>query len=165
MIKKLVLLRSLPGGGKTTIAKEYKKSHKGSCYICSTDDYWLRPDGIYDFNFELLGKSHQWNQKRVEHKMMINVNSWYDAVIVVDNTNVTFNEMKPYINLALGFDYKIEFREPDTTWKYDVEECYKRNSHGVPYATILKMYQKFESQKIVEQKLSDMINKRKWNWE
>lgn len=163
----MVILRSLPGGGKTTVAQQYKQKHKDSCYICSTDDYWLRPDGIYDFNFDLLGESHQWNQKRVKNIIRDNIRSQYDTVIVVDNTNITFNEMKPYITLGLKYNYQIEFKEPDVPWKYDVEECFKKNTHGVPYATILRMYKKFESQETVEKKLEEMImtGKRFWNWE
>lgn len=161
MLKKMVILRSLPGGGKSTIANDIKMKHKDSCFICSTDDYWLRPDGIYDFNWEYLGRSHLWNQRRVE--LIIRkgredqIRGWnFDLVVVVDNTNITFEEMKPYIKIARKHGLEIEFKEPDTEWRYDVEECFKRNTHGVPYATILKMSQRWESNEVVMEKLKEL---------
>lgn len=153
MIKKLIFTRGLPGSGKSTYAYELKEKHHDSCFIYSTDDYWLRPDGEYDFNFELLGKSHAWNQRRADETMEEEMDSEYDTVIVIDNTNTTFQEMKPYIESALSCGYEIEFVIPQTPWKWDVEECFKRNGHGVPYATILKMLKRFEDNEVCQRKL------------
>lgn len=154
MIKKLILVRSLPGSGKSTLTKQIKNEFMGVCDIFSTDDYWVRPDGIYDFNFELLSESHRWNQERVRARLSDNLN--VSHCIIVDNTNITFNEMKPYIKMALEAGCDIEFVEPDTPWKYDVEECFKRNTHGVPYATILKMNQRWENHETVVGKLEEL---------
>jgi predicted kinase len=156
MIKKLVFTRGLPGSGKSYYAHELKAKHKDSCFICSTDQYWERPDGVYDFNWELLGQSHKWNQQRVQEILDTEIDTEWDSVVVVDNTNITFSEMKPYIKMALAAGFKIEFVEPSTAWKYDVEECFKRNTHGVPYATILKMNQRWESNEVVMEKLKDL---------
>jgi predicted kinase len=156
MLKKVVFTRGLPGSGKSTYAYELKEKHHDSCFIYSTDDYWLRPDGEYDFNFELLGKSHAWNQRRADETMEDLMDGAYDTIIVIDNTNTTFKEMLPYIKSALQCGYDIEFVEPDTEWRYDVEECFKRNSHGVPYATILKMHQRWETNAEVTRKLGKL---------
>lgn len=158
MLKKMILVRGAPGSGKSTISQQYKAKHHDSCYVCSTDEYWMRPDGVYDFNWELLGKSHVWNQWRVLDIAKDNQHTCWDTIIVVDNTNITFSEMRPYINIAMDYGYEIEFVEPDTPWKYDVEECFKRNSHGVPYATILKMNQKWEDHATVMVKLEKLKN-------
>jgi hypothetical protein len=153
MIKKLVFTRGLPGSGKSTYAHELKAKHHDSCFICSTDQYWERPDGVYDFNWELLGKSHVWNQRRVKEILCDEENRPWDTVVVVDNTNITFSEMKPYIKMAIECEFDIEFVEPDTEWRYDVEECFNRTTHGVPYATILKMSQRWEDMATVIVKL------------
>jgi len=153
MLKKTVLIRGIAGAGKSFIAQHYKEKYQDSCFIYSTDDYWLRPDGIYDFNFELLGYSHMWNQWRADETMEAEMDSEYDTIIVIDNTNTTFKEMKPYLKSALQCGYEIEFVLPQTDWRWDVEECFKRNNHGVPYSTILKMYQRFESNEVCYEKL------------
>lgn len=155
-MKKLILVRGLPGSGKSTIGQEYKKKHSDSCFICATDEYWFRPDGIYDFNIELIGESHRWNQHRVEEILDEEVDSEWDTIVVVDNTNITFQEMKPYIKMALVVGFEIEFMEPSTSWRYDVEECFKRNGHGVPYATILRMSQCWEDHATVLKKLEEL---------
>lgn len=152
-MKQLILCRSLPGGGKSTLAKQYKDMYYDSCFICSTDDYWVRPDETYDFNHKLLGKAHAWNQNLVENIIKSEKDSVYDTVVVIDNTNITFNEMKPYIESALKYYYDIMFIEPDTEWRHDVDECFKRNTHGVPFDTILNMSRKWEDHDTVLSKL------------
>ena len=152
MLKKLVFMRGLPGSSKSTHAHELKAKHHDSCWIFATDDYWMRPDGVYDFNLDLIGESHAWNQKRTNAIMEAERVQQWDSIIVIDNTNITFDEMKPYIKMALKHGFEIEFVEPDTEWKYDVEECYTRNTHGVPYSTILRMYNEWEDHETVMKK-------------
>jgi adenylate kinase family enzyme len=41
------IMMGLPGSGKSTKAK---KLALGNDFIFSTDNYWIRPDGYYDFN-------------------------------------------------------------------------------------------------------------------
>jgi tRNA uridine 5-carbamoylmethylation protein Kti12 len=161
MIKRMILIRGLPGSTKSSIAQEYKKKHKDSCFICATDDYWMRPDNLYDFNYELLGRSHLWNQRRVLNIIHKEIDNKFDTIIVVDNTNITFNEMKPYIEICLRYKSKMQifFEEPRVEWKYDVEECFRRNTHGVPYATILRMYNQWEDHNTVIQKLTTLKEK------
>ena len=160
-VKKLIFVRGLPGSGKSSIARSYKAAHKDSCYICATDEYWMRPDRKYDFNYDLIGWAHIWNQRRVEEILNTEVNSEWDTIVVVDNTNINFTEMKPYIRLALNVDFGISFVEPDTDWKYDVEECYKRNTHGVPYSTMLRMYKAWQETDVVVDLLREMLLRNK----
>lgn len=155
VIRKLILLRGLPGSTKSTLARKYKDKYKDDCYIFSTDDYWIRPDGYYDFSYELLSQSHKWNQERVKNTV-VSASRFFDTIIVVDNTNITFKEMKPYIELALHYGFEVEFEEPNCDWKYDVEKCFRKNTHGVPYATILRMSQKWEDHVTVVAKLEDL---------
>jgi predicted kinase len=158
-MKKVVIVRGLPGSGKSTIAQKYKDTFYDSCFICSTDDYWMRPDGLYDFNYALLNKSHQWNQQRVEHILREEQNTLFDAVIIIDNTNTTFNEMRPYVKLAVKYGYEIEVQEPTTWWKRDVEECFERNTHGVPYSTVRKMDERWEDHDVVMEKIDKFVEK------
>ena len=149
-MKRLRLLRGLPGSGKSHTSL-YQLGNK-PWFIFATDDYWLRPDDFYDFNYELITEAHKWNQKRVFDAM--NTSPQYD--IMVDNVNTTIREMMPYIMLAQQFEYEVELVESNAPWKYDVEECYNRNTHGVPYSTILRMYHEWESTSLVKEKLIEM---------
>uniref|UniRef100_A0A8B9S882 Uncharacterized protein n=1 Tax=Apteryx owenii TaxID=8824 RepID=A0A8B9S882_APTOW len=41
---------------------------------------------------------------------------------VIDNTNIHAWEMKPYVMMARENNYEVIFREPDTPWKFSVQE-------------------------------------------
>ncbi|XP_058999777.1 NEDD4-binding protein 2-like 1 isoform X4 [Mustela lutreola] len=63
--KHLYLLRGLPGSGKTTLARQLQHDFPRAL-IFSTDDYFFREDGAYEFNPDFLEEAHEWNQKREE---------------------------------------------------------------------------------------------------
>ncbi|XP_078101785.1 uncharacterized protein n4bp2l2 [Sander vitreus] len=132
----LILMRGLPGSGKSTLARE--RLSTGPCgVILSTDDYFAHRDG-YCYDPGLLGTAHEWNQNRAEGAM-------HDgrSPIIIDNTNTQAWEMKPYVKMALERGYKVDFCEPDTSWKFDPYELEKRNRHGVPQEKIAQMMDRF----------------------
>ncbi|XP_036420722.1 NEDD4-binding protein 2-like 2 [Colossoma macropomum] len=133
----LILMRGLPGSGKSTLAKGILSSGPNGL-ILSTDDYFFQEDG-YFFDPTLLGDAHDWNQKRATDAMLRG-----RSPVIIDNTNVQAWEMKPYVASALECGYRVEFVEPDTSWKCDPAELEKRNKHGVPRETIAKMLDRFE---------------------
>ncbi|XP_074159619.1 uncharacterized protein LOC141563008 isoform X6 [Sminthopsis crassicaudata] len=52
--------------------------------------------------------------------------------------------MKPYVEMAIGKGYRVEFHEPETWWKFDPEELEKRNKHGVSREKIAQMLDHYE---------------------
>uniref|UniRef100_W5KW86 NEDD4 binding protein 2-like 2 n=1 Tax=Astyanax mexicanus TaxID=7994 RepID=W5KW86_ASTMX len=133
----LILMRGLPGCGKSTLAKEILSCGPDGL-ILSTDDYFFQEDS-YFFDPTLLGNAHDWNQKRARDAMLDR-----RSPVIIDNTNVQAWEMKPYVTLALECGYRVDFVEPDTRWKCDPTELEKRNTHRVPRDTIAKMLDRFE---------------------
>ncbi|NP_001340560.1 NEDD4-binding protein 2-like 1 isoform 9 [Homo sapiens] len=85
--------------------------------IFSTDDFFFREDGAYEFNPDFLEEAHEWNQKRARKAMRNGI-----SPIIIDNTNLHAWEMKPYAVMALENNYEVIFREPDTRWKFNVQE-------------------------------------------
>ena len=83
----------------------------------------------------MLGKAHESCKK-----------SFYKALqdkqllIVVDNTNTKFSEMKPYIVAAKQAGYDISFVRLITP----VEIAFTRNTHRVPLEVIRKMEARME---------------------
>ncbi|XP_067451272.1 NEDD4-binding protein 2-like 2 [Thunnus thynnus] len=132
----LILMRGLPGSGKSTMARELLSTGP-SGLILSTDDYFAHKDG-YHYEPGLLGEAHEWNQRRAKDAM-------HDGrtPVIIDNTNIQAWEMKPYIKLALERGYRVDFCEPDTNWKFDPYELEKRNKHGVPQEKIAQMLDRF----------------------
>lgn len=156
-MKKLILMRSPPGGGKSTLVQklvsEYDK--QGLCVkVHSTDDYHFSfkdDKWVYQFDQANLGRYHKRNQTAVSVSMDGEFN-----IIIVDNTNITFGELKPYVILAVLFDYEIELVEPDTSWKFNAEECFTRNIHGVPLENIKRMLSRWESSESCYTKIDEL---------
>ncbi|XP_068936439.1 NEDD4-binding protein 2-like 1 isoform X2 [Petaurus breviceps papuanus] len=107
--------------------------------IFSTDDFFFKEDGTYEFNPDVLEEAHDWNQKRARKAMRNGI-----SPIIIDNTNLHAWEMKPYAVMALENNYEVIFREPDTCWKFNVPELARRNTHGVPKEKIHRMKEQYE---------------------
>lgn len=132
--KVLIVMRGMPGSGKSTLAEQLAV---GGVRLAA-DDFW-GPD--YDFRPELRGEAHLWNQQRARHAMKLGA-----TPVVVDNTNVSSYEFRPYIVEAMRRGYKVVFREPDTPWRYTPSELAERNTHQVPLDVINEMAARWEKE-------------------
>ncbi|KAM5272197.1 NEDD4-binding protein 2 [Ctenodactylus gundi] len=141
----LVLLRGLPGSGKSFLARTLQEDNP-SGVILSTDDYFYI-NGQYQFDLRYLGEAHEWNHNRAKEAFEKKI-----SPIIIDNTNLQAWEMKPYVALSQKHKYKVHFREPDTWWKFKPKELARRNIHGISKEKITRMlenYQRFVSVPII----------------
>jgi NEDD4-binding protein 2 len=88
----LIIMRGCPGSGKSTLSKKIEQDadlKTDGVAVFSTDNYWLRPDGIYDFNFRYIKEAHQWNRSLFEKtiKAQLSLPDALDFTYIVDNTN------------------------------------------------------------------------------
>lgn len=139
--KKLIIMRGLPGSGKTTRAKELKGRNG---VILSSDDYFTE-DGVYKFVPAKLKDSHLWNIERAIDSMKTGL-----TPVIIDNVNGKNWEPKKYAEAAVEYGYFVSFEEPRTEWRYDPVECSKRDTHGVPIHIIERMYNDWEKNMTVE---------------
>ncbi|XP_071599799.1 NEDD4-binding protein 2 isoform X2 [Heliangelus exortis] len=133
----LVLLRGVPGSGKSYLARTLLEDNPDGI-ILSTDDYFYK-HGQYHYDPDCLGEAHDWNRKRAKEAFEMRI-----SPIIIDNTNTQAWEMKPYVTLAQQFNYKVIFREPDTWWKFKPKELERRNIHGVSKEKIRRMLERYE---------------------
>ena len=137
MSKKLILLRGITGSGKSTRAKQLVDQGQ----IFSTDDYFM-VDGKYKFDASQLGVYHNKNVNRAKSAMIGGV-----SPVVIDNTNLTLRDMRPYLELAKEFDYEITVAQIDLD---DVDELVKRQlgrksiGKNLPVEVIKYMKDKFQ---------------------
>jgi predicted kinase len=142
----LVIMRGIPGSGKSTTAKRIV----GNGVIHSTDDI-IEAQGDYNEffanmiankDFTPLSQAHSQNFKNAKASMDSGI-----SPVVIDNTNIKANEPKNYIEYALKLGYadeNIEFVEVGTGG-LSAEELAQRNTHGVPLDKINMMIQSMES--------------------
>uniref|UniRef100_A0A8C3QZV8 NEDD4-binding protein 2-like 1 n=1 Tax=Cyanoderma ruficeps TaxID=181631 RepID=A0A8C3QZV8_9PASS len=116
---------------------QLKRDHP-SAVVLSTDDFFVE-NGVYVFEPDFLEDAHKWNQKRAR-KAMKNGKS----PVIIDNTNIHAWEMKPYVMMAHENRYEVTFQEPDTPWKFNVQELTRRNIHHVPREKIQRMKEQYE---------------------
>ncbi len=141
-------MRGISGSGKSTKTKELFNHYNNDKYtfeqvVFSTDNEHMKfidDKWVYVFQADKLFYYHKKNQANALHAMGLGRD-----FVIVDNTNTTFEEMKPYIIGAFVFGYEVEMIEPETEWKYNVEELTSRNAHSVPIESIRKMKDRFQS--------------------
>jgi len=132
-MRTLILLRGLPGSGKSTFA-----NYMFSNNIFEADQYFYDEDRNYNFDASKLYEAHKWCQLRVEHAMEDNLesNGMYFSEIVVSNTSTTEKELEPYLKLAKKYDYQVV--------SLIVENRHGNKSvHNVPEETLLRMKNRF----------------------
>lgn len=89
MKPKLIIVRGIPGSGKSTFAKSLGIPH------FEADQYFVGDDGVYRFDFAKLGAAHSWCREQVA-KTLFNGES-----VVVSNTSTTLKELRPYFEVGL----------------------------------------------------------------
>lgn len=137
----IILVRGLPGSGKTTAAKMISAiSSEGRHHapeLCAADDYFYNDEGIYTFDPTLLGTAHADCQARA----MLAIEN--GRSVVIHNTFTQRWEMEPYIQLAHAHDCRLIVLSV-FDGGCDNETLAARNTHGVPLESIKAMRDRWE---------------------
>lgn len=130
-MKKLVIVRGIPGSGKTTFAKSIGGAH------FEADKYFVGSDGVYRFVPQKIKEAHAWCQNCVDTAMILNHTTGENETIVVSNTFTEEWEMQPYYELAEKHGYMV--------FSVIVENRHGgKNEHGVPTEKVELMKNRFQ---------------------
>jgi predicted kinase len=135
-MRKLTILRGLPGSGKTTLAK---KMEKEGAVVLSTDDF-LTEQGVFRWSEDGSLEAHHKNQQALSAAMREEKPN-----LVVDATNMQPHIAAPYVRLAKFYDYDWTVKEPRTPWAADIDELTVKNQHNVPRSVIEIMHRTYVS--------------------
>lgn len=125
-MRKLILIRGLPGSGKTTLAKQLNPDAH-----FEADMYFYSPAGVYHFDSTKLSEAHSW----CFTSTMVALCNPANQTVIVSNTFVQRWEMQRYIDLAKKCQVKVEILVCNGNYQ---------NIHGVPQETIERMRSRWE---------------------
>ena len=126
-MKQLMLIRGLPGSGKSTVAKLFDKA-----LHFEADMYFLDADGNYHFDPSKIKDAHNW----CRHSVMDAMREEH-PIVVVSNTFTQEWEMDVYYLLAEELGYRVT--------SMIVENRHEgKNIHGCPDDKIEQMRTRFE---------------------
>lgn len=124
---KIVILRGLPGSGKSHFAESLRHEVNGHVMVCSADDFFIGPSGEYDFDPRKLSEAHAACFRKYVMGLLRAVDR--ATVLLVDNTNLNRWELSPYVQAAMAFKIPAVIY----TVKCNPERAYERNIHKVPW--------------------------------
>lgn len=117
----LVLIRGLPGSGKSTIARSLRLVG----YHHFEADMYFEVDGKYTYDVSRIRDAHQWCQNAAREALRKNLK------VVVSNTFTRLQELEPYLKMT----DKIHIVEAQGNWI---------NQHDVPTQVIRNMAARWE---------------------
>lgn len=127
-MKDLILLRGLPGAGKSTLARTIV-GERGT--VLEADTFFME-NGEYKFDASKLKIAHEWCQSQTHLSMHYGY-----PLVVVSNTFTQEWEMEPYYKLAERNGYRVH--------SVIVENRHNGvNEHGVPAEKLEQMKNRFE---------------------
>lgn len=133
---KVIIMRGQSGSGKSTYIRQYCQG----AFVVSADHFFER-GGRYNFNPSVLGSAHA----ECKHRFQTALDA-RKPLIVVDNTNTTVKEMKPYHDAACAAGYEVVV----VTLLVDPKVSHARNAHGVPFEVVVKQHERLKDTELPE---------------
>jgi len=125
----LILLRGLPGSGKTTLAEVL--SETGKYPVFSVDDYFTDENGHYEFRFQENHVAYKQCEESVKTAMQQGASK-----IILHNTFTMEWEMEAYFRIAVEYHYRVHV--------VTVENRHgSANVHDIPQEQIERMREKY----------------------
>ena len=135
----LLVVRGLPGSGKTTFA------HGITPYVFEGNDYFYNDNGVYDWRPGELKEAHAWCFQRTVTKLRELVEARaFHSVVAVSNVHSMKAHIQPYAEMAKAFPDVRMFVVDLFDQNMSNEALAKSSPHGVPVSTIENMRNKWE---------------------
>tara|TARA_Y100000034_G_scaffold130321_2_gene188560 strand:- start:94475 stop:95068 length:594 start_codon:yes stop_codon:yes gene_type:complete len=139
MTNRIIIVRGLPGSGKTTLAKDLEMRffqrkerdkfgtlRQSSVHCVAADDYFTDAEGNYEFNPSRLSEAHlHCGAKLLLATAMMNHRA---VTFIQHNTNIRYYELAPYVQTGLLQYDEVHIVE----LKLPISKSIQSQTHGVP---------------------------------
>lgn len=145
--KTVIIMRGIPGSGKTSRARDIsvRVALSGrTCETVSADDFFMVPVGnslVYRFDPSKLGEAHAQCMARFLDCLLLRRD-----VVIVDNTHTKLWEFENYRRAAKLAGYECQVIEMEHVSDDGVKLFAERNTHGVPLEVVERMAQQYEKE-------------------
>nr|XP_020463088.1 2',3'-cyclic-nucleotide 3'-phosphodiesterase [Monopterus albus] len=129
MCRTLVVLRGLPGSGKSFLARAIANTYKDQCSVISADDHGVKPEDV---------ESSAGGYKALDEAVVAccSAETASPLLIVVDDTNHTQDRLARLQEIAEEHSLVAVFLEPQTEWRRDLAQLTKKTSRGLEVAQL-----------------------------
>ena len=131
----LIIIRGLPGSGKTTLAGQLVDmfndlNREGVIDHFEADQFFVNPiTGVYEFDYGRLRDAHLWCQEQVRNGLN------KGNTVIVSNTFTTMREVKPYMQMIRGHGMEPTIYVCQSDWG---------SIHNVPDEVVQAMRERFQ---------------------
>lgn len=128
----LVVLRGLPGSGKSFLARAIADAYKENCSVICADDHGVKPESP---------ESSVEGYKALDEAVVAccSAGAASSLLIVVDDTNHTQDRLARLGEIAEQQHLVVLFMEPRTEWSRDVAQLAKKTKRGLEGAQLEAM--------------------------
>lgn len=128
-MKHLIILRGLPGSGKTSLARILCEDRYP---VYSVDDYFTDEEGNYQFDYKENHLAYKQCEEQTRASMMAGA-----PKIFIHNTFTIAWEIEPYFKMAAEYGYQVHV--------VTVENYHNgQNLHGITEEQVHKMAEKYK---------------------
>lgn len=122
-MKLAIIMRGIPGSGKSTIANLLRK--RWGATVHSTDHYHIC-NGVYEYKLERVAEFHQLNYEAFSTSCRRG-----DRIVISDNTNIWPHLYECYVSIAKFYGYKV--------LQIKLRDASRVSIHNVPEEVVNRM--------------------------
>ncbi|XP_060945296.1 2',3'-cyclic-nucleotide 3'-phosphodiesterase [Limanda limanda] len=137
----LIVLRGLPGSGKSFLARAIADAYKGHCSVICADDHGVKPENP---------ESYAGGYKALDEAVVscCSAGTSSSVLIVVDDTNHSQDRLARMVEIAEEHHLVAIFLEPQTAWSCDLAQLTTKSSRGLEEAQLDAMKGPLEKMRI-----------------
>ncbi|XP_063281456.1 2',3'-cyclic-nucleotide 3'-phosphodiesterase [Pelobates fuscus] len=116
--KILVILRGLPGSGKTSLAKEIEQKFKDNSRLISADNHNIKP---------AIRPSDEGEYSKMDEELNTCCERREANLVILDDTHHDQERLNGLFDLANKYHFTVLILEPKTPWRLDCGQLKDRN--------------------------------------